>query len=51
MTITIELPDTTKCAFVNYLHLDDEGDMTMSVKSLDSGDIRRARMQVAKNEL
>lgn len=49
MKKTIELPDTAKCAFVNYVYVDAEGDLTMEVQNLDSGDFAEARKQGVDN--
>ena len=40
MKITIELPDTTACAFINYVSVNGFS-MSMGVKSLDSDDLRK----------
>ena len=38
MKITLELPDSTKCAFVNYVYV--EGyDIVMKSQPLDTGDL------------
>lgn len=40
MRITLDIPDTTTCAFINYVFWNkDTYGMGMSVKSLDSDDL------------
>lgn len=39
MKITIDLPDTSRCAFLNYVYQSD-GAMLISCKLLDSGDLK-----------
>lgn len=38
MKVTIELPDTTVCAFVNYVFATKDG-MSMGARSIDSADL------------
>ena len=40
MKITLDIPDYTMCAFINYVFMDkDEYGMSLGVKSLDSKDL------------
>lgn len=40
MKITLDIPDTTTCAFVNYVYMDNYTyGMSMGVKSLESDDL------------
>ena len=40
MTITLDIPDTTTCAFFNYVFVnEDTYGINMGVKSLDSDDL------------
>ena len=40
MKITLDIPDTTTCAFFNYVFVNKDGyGMEMGVRSLDSDDI------------
>lgn len=51
MKVTIELPDTTMCAFVNYVYINDEGDYSMAVKKLDTDQLNEFRFKTeSKNE-
>ena len=43
MKVTIELPVTTACAFVNYVYVADNGETQMAVKSLDANDLDEFR--------
>ncbi len=38
MKITLEMPDSTKCAFVNYVYVERDG-IVMRSKGLDTGDL------------
>ena len=38
MKITLELPDSTKCAFVNYVYCERDG-IVMRSQGLDTGDL------------
>lgn len=38
MKITIDIPDTTNCAFLNYVFYDDHG-YKMGVRQMDSDDL------------
>ena len=42
MKITIELPDTTFCAFVSHVYSDERG-LQMGCKSLDTDAIKSAK--------
>jgi hypothetical protein len=42
MKITIELPDTTVCAFVNYVYYTETG-MSMGAKSIGTDDLEKAK--------
>lgn len=44
MKITIELPDTTMCAFVNYIFCENTG-MSMGVKQIDTAEFNEARKE------
>ena len=40
MKITLDIPDTTMCAFINYVFINkDTYGMSMGVKSLESDDL------------
>ena len=40
MKITLDIPDTTTCAFINYVYVNkDTYGMSMGVKSLESDDL------------
>lgn len=41
MKVTIELPDTAMCAFVNYVFYDINTGMSMGAKSIDTDDLKR----------
>ena len=38
MKITVEIPDTTVCAFINYVFASKDG-MSMGARSIDSADL------------
>lgn len=44
MKITIELPDTTRLAFINYVCFDN-GTLRMGVKQLDNDNIKEAKAE------
>lgn len=44
MKITIDLPDTTRCAFVNFVYHNDNG-MVMESKAVDTADLEKSRKQ------
>ena len=43
MKITIEIPDTTLCAFVNYVFATDTG-LSMGAKSINTDDIEKSKV-------
>lgn len=45
MKIVIEIPDTTTCAFLNYIFATSTG-MSMGVKSIDTDDIKSGNVLV-----
>ena len=45
MKITIEVPNTTVCAFFNYVFVGDTG-MSMGVKQIDSDDMKSGKVLV-----
>ena len=45
MKITIEMPDTTTCAFLNYIYRTDTG-MSMGVKQIDTDDLKNGNLLV-----
>ena len=49
-TITIELPDTTLCSFLNYVFVGEGGGMLMGVKLLDTNDIKAGHVTVDPKE-
>lgn len=49
MKITIELPDTTICAFVSHVYTDERG-LQMGCKSLDTDAIKSAKEKEAVPE-
>ena len=50
MKVTIELPKTTACAFVNYVFVADNGEPQMAVKSLDANDLDEFRKGGTKDD-
>lgn len=48
MKITIELPDTTLCVFANHIFVDDDGKVSMGVKSLCTDDLDEFRFNSVK---
>ena len=45
MRITIEVPDTTRCAFFNYIYTTSTG-MNMGVKQIDTEDMKGGKVLV-----
>ena len=45
MKVTIEMPDTTTCAFLNYIYRTDTG-MSMGVKQIDTDDLKNGNLLV-----
>lgn len=48
--LKIEIPDRTLCAFLNYVHVDDEGDEIMGVLKIDTDDIIAGHVTVEPME-
>lgn len=49
MKITIELPDTTFCAFVSHIYSDERG-LQMGCKSLDTDAIKSAKKEATRED-
>lgn len=50
MKITLELPDSTKCAFVDYVYYE-RGGIVMRSQGLDTGDlVDGAEIKIAEDE-
>lgn len=45
MKITIEMPDTTSCAFLNYIYGTSTG-LSMGVKTIDTDDLESGEVLV-----
>ena len=43
MKITIELPENTACAFVNYVYVNENGNMAMAVRSFGSEELEKEK--------
>jgi hypothetical protein len=41
--ITIELPECTACAFVNYVYVNEKGNMAMAVRSFGSEELEKLK--------
>ena len=43
MKVMIEIPDTTVCAFINYVFYENNG-LSMGAKSIDTDDIEKSKV-------
>lgn len=43
MKITIELPECTACAFVNYVYVNEKGNLAMAVRSFGSEELEKLK--------